>query len=276
MDIWEILEIEKTQDITAIKRAYTSKAKKIDREQNPDEFMKLHEAYKTALNYSKNDGPIVVSVPQVLKQEEKTPETPFDFGSVNLNSENVKSDDVVSMIISDIIEFRRDNHLSEVSYLVRMEPGVFSMCVNQLTKMYVALARATDDETIWDSFVEEPIIEMTIEDRGYREFLKSFVPEGSKHMDKLNSICEEAEVRYQKQKALDEAHNAELTRQSIKREKMRKRGMVLIFIGIFCLVTGPFILMTELFVLTLIGNIFLVSSIILILAGLVLFTKEEG
>ncbi|MCQ2467700.1 MAG: J domain-containing protein [Clostridia bacterium] len=61
---WKLLGIEPTKDVTSIKRAYASRAKKIDKELNPDSFRILHEAYKRALDYAKgNTRSRVVIIP---------------------------------------------------------------------------------------------------------------------------------------------------------------------------------------------------------------------
>lgn len=61
---WKLLGIEPTKDVTSIKRAYASRAKKIDKELNPDAFRILHEAYKRALAYAKgNTRSRVVIIP---------------------------------------------------------------------------------------------------------------------------------------------------------------------------------------------------------------------
>lgn len=51
--IWEILGIKKTKIESKIKKAYSVQLKLIDRENNPDEFLKLRKAYEEALDYSK-------------------------------------------------------------------------------------------------------------------------------------------------------------------------------------------------------------------------------
>ena len=55
MEIWEILGLEPTEDISAIKLAYAQKTKTCHPEENPQEFMKLRKAYQTALAYAEKD-----------------------------------------------------------------------------------------------------------------------------------------------------------------------------------------------------------------------------
>lgn len=53
MNHWEILGINPTSDIKFIKKAYSEKSKVYHPEENPEEFRKLHEAYKKAINVAK-------------------------------------------------------------------------------------------------------------------------------------------------------------------------------------------------------------------------------
>ena len=47
--IWNELEIEPTNDRRAIKRAYAKKSRLCHPEEKPEEFRRLHEAYRLAL-----------------------------------------------------------------------------------------------------------------------------------------------------------------------------------------------------------------------------------
>jgi len=63
---WDILGIEQTTDIKKIKRAYAAAAKKNNPEEFPEQFRKIHDAYKQALKYAsdksdKNEAFIVSS-----------------------------------------------------------------------------------------------------------------------------------------------------------------------------------------------------------------------
>lgn len=53
MDIWKILEIEKTKDEAAIRDAYRKKLVMVNPEENQKGFMELRQAYEEALAYSK-------------------------------------------------------------------------------------------------------------------------------------------------------------------------------------------------------------------------------
>lgn len=53
MNCWEILGIEPTADLTAIKTAYAAKAKEWHPEEHPEEFQQLQQAYRSAARYAK-------------------------------------------------------------------------------------------------------------------------------------------------------------------------------------------------------------------------------
>jgi len=51
--IWDILGIEPTRDIKEIKKAYAALAKKNNPEEHPEEFRRIHDAYKAATAFAK-------------------------------------------------------------------------------------------------------------------------------------------------------------------------------------------------------------------------------
>ena len=55
MSLWNLLEIEPTEDIKTIKRAYSKKLKVYHPEDDPEGFQKLREAYDFALKYAENN-----------------------------------------------------------------------------------------------------------------------------------------------------------------------------------------------------------------------------
>lgn len=52
-NIWELLGIDQTDDVRAIKRAYARKVKHVHPEEFPEEFKRLNDAYHNALGYAK-------------------------------------------------------------------------------------------------------------------------------------------------------------------------------------------------------------------------------
>lgn len=53
--IWDTLGIDKTTDIKKIKSAYSILAKQYNPEEYPDKFMEIHNAYKEACKYARNN-----------------------------------------------------------------------------------------------------------------------------------------------------------------------------------------------------------------------------
>lgn len=56
MNIWAVLGISPTTDITAIKQAYAARAKEWHPEDHPEEFRELRNAYRIAVAYAKSGG----------------------------------------------------------------------------------------------------------------------------------------------------------------------------------------------------------------------------
>ncbi len=56
--IWEVLELEPTQDVSAIKQAYAKKTRICHPEEDPEGFLKLREAYQAALDYAEGRGDV--------------------------------------------------------------------------------------------------------------------------------------------------------------------------------------------------------------------------
>lgn len=60
---WEILELEPTRDISAIRRAYAQKTLVCHPEENPEGFLKLRKAYREAMDYAEGEtGDFVGSI----------------------------------------------------------------------------------------------------------------------------------------------------------------------------------------------------------------------
>ena len=92
--MWEILGIEPTKDIRTIKKAYAALAKKYNPEEYPDEFRRIHDAYKSACAYAKDntlrkETPIrekesvrIIHDTQQNDPVNENPENEFDFGNI--------------------------------------------------------------------------------------------------------------------------------------------------------------------------------------------------
>ena len=71
-EIWTILGLEPTKDVSAIKRAYAEKARACHPEEDPEGFLRLRQAYQAALAYA--EGGEEASAPPA------GPEEPEDEG----------------------------------------------------------------------------------------------------------------------------------------------------------------------------------------------------
>lgn len=71
-DIWQLLNIERTNDAKRIKKAYAVQLKNFRPDENPIEFQRLHQAYKQALGLAKRSASVEFNsaslVPEVTTQ----------------------------------------------------------------------------------------------------------------------------------------------------------------------------------------------------------------
>lgn len=164
MSIWEELGIERTDNAREIKKAYAAKLKFVHPEEHPEEFQKLHEAYKLALNIAKYQAnmPKRQAAPVLEKKEkppvtEKTEETiDFDFKRKNEETANEDSPDSQEKPIA--FDFKNRNEKSdetenEDSTVKRDNPFDFDSAIKRNTlrhdnevmeKAEVVLKKAAD------------------------------------------------------------------------------------------------------------------------------------
>lgn len=71
-DIWSILQIEQTKNVSEIKRAYAKRSQQCHPEEEPELFLQLRNAYKAALAYA---------------ADSRTPDAAHDFGQPDKNTE---------------------------------------------------------------------------------------------------------------------------------------------------------------------------------------------
>lgn len=255
LSCWSVLGIEPTDDIRAIKRAYAALAHKISPEDEPEKFRELHDAYKSALFYAEhkvvfddddefvepgNNDEIDKSVEATVLEEtteigifppvadikpsqagEKEPGTGFDFSSLDLDS--VKVESAADVIIDDIVQFRESNQLTSREVIHNL-PHDLAMHLSQtMFNMYCSLANAADDASVWDSFMEEPLIKYSINFSSFRKWALNALGEDCFYKDKLVKAFE---------KYADDANNDEIIKEKdIKPEpKINPDRVVRIFI----------------------------------------------
>ena len=96
--MWNILGIEPTKDIKAIKAAYAKLAKQYNPEEHPEEFKRIFDAYKSACAYARSKNTPEPQKPDTTQEglnlsfapkqeqsqsEENGQENAFDFSNVN-------------------------------------------------------------------------------------------------------------------------------------------------------------------------------------------------
>lgn len=116
MSIWDELGISPTKNVREIKKAYAAKTKLVHPEEHPEEFQKLHEAYKAALNIAKSDVSFsgYVNEKKDAKAdavEEDSAEKEFDFNTVKNSDENKA--DAENDEESETFQFSKSNHLQQ-------------------------------------------------------------------------------------------------------------------------------------------------------------------
>lgn len=212
-DIWKILGIEPTKDVIAIKRAYTALAHKINPEDEPDKFRELHDAYKAALNYAKGGAGIFIThipgqpgtgAPVETKktpefefsavsetasektvEPEETPEDKFDFST--LDTDEIDNSEI-SNIIDSIVNFRERNRLTTYSEVVGIPLRIRITLAQTLFSKYQLLVRFSNDITIWNSYIEEPLIRNCLTYSDFREWLLETLDENTVEQLNLREI----------------------------------------------------------------------------------------
>lgn len=212
-DIWKILGIEPTKDVIAIKRAYTALAHKINPEDEPDKFRELHDAYKAALNYAKGGAGIFIThIPRqpgtgAPVETKKTPEFEFSAVSETASEKTVEPDETpgdkfdfstldtdeidnseISNIIDSIVNFRERNRLTTYSEVVGIPLRIRITLAQTLFSKYQLLVRFSNDITIWNSYIEEPLIRNCLTYSDFREWLLETLDENTVEQLNLREI----------------------------------------------------------------------------------------
>lgn len=92
MYIWEVLGIEPTTDVVAIKRAFAQKAKQYHPEEYPEEYKKLRNAYKKAIAQAKQQSQTQESEKTVA--EKSAPEKPVHKKNSRATNDTFNFEDI--------------------------------------------------------------------------------------------------------------------------------------------------------------------------------------
>lgn len=202
---WKILGIEQTRDKIAIKKAYTSIVKGKNPEDDPEWFERIHNAYRAALMLASveieseeaeaeedglSDGEKASSVQENMAEENaaEEDEPAFDFEDINSTLTPV---DIEGQIKERIDIFLDDNKLRDAEVVMNLDIRLRSEMAVQLLNYYMLLmSRCQKDVSIWDSFVDEPLVRSVIM---YVPFRNTWLGALSLHQDHFRyclSICD--------------------------------------------------------------------------------------
>ena len=201
-DIWSILGIAPTKDMTEIKKAYAAKARLTNPEDDPEGFEQLHNAYRSALNYARSGARpvrIILSdddnapsrTPAKVAQPtpEKTAEQTFNFDPVSKSSSQDSTKDVVkeeaqepsfdfspvlrttSPLIEEIRAYRKTNNISTTDQILLLHKKSRISIVKELTGIYKHHALMSGNTGIWYLYWDEPIVHYFESDPDFRKWV---------------------------------------------------------------------------------------------------------
>lgn len=162
---WDVLGIEPTNDKTVIKQAFSKLARENNPEEHPEEYAKLHEAYKAALDYASDKQTGLSNVAPASNQND--PE--FDFSSVD--TDDRLSDIDVTMLENAIHEYKKAFGLYSYEFLFNRPKDVLRNFAVSLFNLYTDLSTKTGDVSVWNRFFAEPLICLLMDDESFRKML---------------------------------------------------------------------------------------------------------
>lgn len=192
-NIWKLLKIEPTKDVTSIKRAYTSIAHGINPEDDSEGFRELHEAYKAAMSYAKSTDAGFANDTADLGVQETSKDTVqdvYDFEQLESSTMHNGSS-VEDAIIEDIIFFRKSNKLTSLQDMSAVPHQIKLDLAAEMIMKYKNLADATGDASAWYALFDEPLIGYCEKLQGFQGWMSSFFNKTSQHYTTVNSIIEE-------------------------------------------------------------------------------------
>lgn len=134
---YKILEIEYTEDVKAVKKAYSKMIQKYHPEENPTEWQRIHNAYMIINNYLENKQhgisdsiPVQQTFNEVTNEVTNEEESKYDFGEAYEDMLKNNKDDLIKMTIPD-------EEQNQQSTVVKHEPGKFDNLYKKLNdKIY--------------------------------------------------------------------------------------------------------------------------------------------
>ena len=175
MWFWEVLGIEPTNDKTAIKRAYTKLAHETNPEDDPEGYARLHEAYRSALDYASGNIIVIGNI----ENSGTTGKSTFDFSSVKDPNDPYILE--IPEIQDAIATYKTENNIVSFAAIFDREQKELLDISAALFKLYSALAVKTDDPGVWNDFFNEPILSYVIYDENFRGFMTDSFPDGDRN-----------------------------------------------------------------------------------------------
>ena len=152
-EIWEVLGIEPGADIQAIRAAYSEKIKEHHPEDDPEGFMLLRNAYKTAVKLaSKKD--VVFMMPTV--ESEGIPKS-FDFSQMIGKASQHDTDQSEGTQYAQTPELDFSNLDIEAEKRNKAEMKISDEVIERLTNLHKSRNRRKRDE--WKALLEHPTME---------------------------------------------------------------------------------------------------------------------
>lgn len=239
MNLWEQLGLDgPTQDINAIKKAYAKKAHEINPEDNPEGFVELHKAYKTAIGIARAQARTRTQVKeetakketltdQESQQNPNTPTTPtdqYDFSDLS----PISPDDH----LNNIITFRKENKIETAEQVSKLSRRALIIITRELYVKYATYAAYRRDPEVWHEFWEEPAVKYFERDPEFRKWVvrNTYDPEHKKNNAEIAASLESLPEEHKWFKGKDPV---------VPAEPKKKMNPVLLFIlsavGLFAL-----------------------------------------
>lgn len=185
---WTILGIDPTSDVRAVKAAYAKSVRSIDPETNPVSFSKLHTAYKEVLDSVKKQAENEHLRESSRKAGSFIPDTPNTEREVPRGRVSTLAFSYEESLLDDILQYKEDNQLSDELTLNMLEPYNRVRLIQGLKKRYKTVIDATDDISLWQSFLDEPLIKPLLNYSDVRQKIMENIGNSTKSHDELRKL----------------------------------------------------------------------------------------
>ncbi len=277
MNLWEQLGLDgPTYDINVIKKAYARKAREVNPEENPEGFVMLHNAYKTAVGMAKAHNRTGaqgsrITVTQCVQETEDDQESgeeetsSYDFNGIT----PVSSDDH----LNNLIIFKQENKIETEEQVEQLSRRALIIITRELCAQYAAYCAYKGDPEVWRDFWDEPAVKYFASDPEFRKWVLKVI-----HSPQAKEINEEIAASFESQ---PEEHKWFAGKDPVAPQQLKKKmnPVVLFFIsviGLFCisLGTGVFLRWTNQLKATEMDEIILMSLGITLIAVIIHFIEK--